>query len=153
MLKQIPKSDINIRPFKAYKRWAATESDGWLKKLIAKDYSSSDISTLTDEQLKENGLYHQLKTMYYNANNSLNPFISYGTFKPIYTENELGKQRNLKERALVFTIPQIKFGEEIKPLSFQLYNENLNEITKAYQNILYSLKPNKKQSLDRKSVV
>jgi hypothetical protein len=84
MLKQIPKSDINLRPFKVYKTWEGlTETD--ISSSVAVNHISSS-SNLDDVELSENGLYHQLKTMYYNGDNALNPFLSFGDFKTkIYT--------------------------------------------------------------------
>ena len=82
MLKQIPKSDINLRPFKVYKTFPL--SPDVLSADVAVNHNSSS-SNLTDVELSENGLYHQLKTMYYNGDNALNPFLSFGDFKPKYT--------------------------------------------------------------------
>ena len=120
MLKHIPKSDINLRPFKVYKTFTATETSSGYDVSIAED--STDLGYTDNVLLEKKALYHRLKTMYYNGDNSLNPFLSYGTFKPVYTITETAKQRSLKERAIVLTIPQIKFGEQIKPNSIYLQN-------------------------------
>ena len=126
MLKQIPKSDINLRPFKVYKTFQFTEND--LSSDVAINHNSSS-SNLTDIELSENGLYHQLKTMYYSTNgeNSLNPFLSFGDFKPRYTIYPDAKQRVINDRTLVLKIPQTKFGEGIKKNSIQLVLESTNE--------------------------
>jgi hypothetical protein len=124
MLKHIQKSDINLRPFKVYKSFGANETD--YPVAIAEE--SSDLGYTDDTILERKTLYHRIKTMYYNGDNALNPFLSYGTFKPTYSNLESAKQRSLKDRALVLKIPQIKFGEEIKPGSINLLNNDLNEI-------------------------
>lgn len=124
MLKQIPKSDINLRPFKVYKTFPL--SPDALVSSVAINHNSSS-SNLTDIELSENGLYHQLKTMYYNGDNALNPFLSYGDFKPIYTTNDNSKQRLLNDRTLVVKIPQVKYGEGIKKKSLELFLESTNE--------------------------
>jgi hypothetical protein len=119
MLKQIPKSDISFRPFKVYKTFTPTEQS------IAADLAvnhTGSTDQLTDSELHQQGLWHQLRTMYYNGDNALNPFMSYGTFKPNYTNVETGLQRSLKDRAFVLSIPQIEFGEQIKPNSVYLQN-------------------------------
>jgi hypothetical protein len=124
MFKQIPKSDINLRPFKVYKTWEGrTETD--ISSSVAINHNSSS-SNLTESELSENGLYHQLKTMYYNTNgeNSLNPFLSFGDFKPRYTIYPDAKQRVLNDRTLVLKIPQTKFGEGIKKNSVELFLKN-----------------------------
>jgi len=118
MLKHIPKSDINFRPFKVYKTFTPTKVDYTAS--IAED--SNDLGYTDSTILERKALYHRIKTMYYNGDNSLNPFTSYGTFKPRYNTLETAKQRSLKDRALVLEIPQKAFGEEIKPNSIYLQN-------------------------------
>jgi hypothetical protein len=124
MLKQIPKSDINLRPFKVYKTFLSTETG--LVSDVAVNHNSSS-SNLTDVELSENGLYHQLKTMYYNGDNALNPFLSFGDFKPRYTPYSDAKQRVINDRTLVLKIPQTKFGEGIKKNSVELVLEGTDE--------------------------
>jgi hypothetical protein len=119
MLKQIPKSDISFRPFKVYKTFTPTEQS--ITAEVALNHTGST-DQLTDLELRQQGLWHQLRTMYYNGDNALNPFMSYGTFKPKYTNVETGKQRSLKDKAIVLSIPQIEFGEQIKPKSIYLQN-------------------------------
>jgi hypothetical protein len=137
MFKQIPKSDINLRPFKVYKTFSFTETD--ISSSVAINHNSSS-SNLTESELSENGLYHQLKTMYYNTNgeNSLNPFLSFGDFKPRYTIYPDAKQRVLNDRTLVLKIPQTKFGEGIKKNSVELFLENSEErvIDDGFSNLI-----------------
>jgi hypothetical protein len=126
MLKQIPKSDITLRPFKVYKNFTATQFDsgsGFNTQLAYNHPGSYD--TLTTEEALENGTWHQLRTMYYRDPHNL--YTSYGTIKPTYSEIEKVKQRVLNDKAYVYTIPQIKFGEEIKPNSVILTSQLLNE--------------------------
>jgi len=123
MLKHIPKSDINLRPFKVYKTFTATENSSGSGYIVNIAEDSNDLGYNDSIILENKALYHRIKSMYYNGDNALNPFSSYGTFKPIYNVNETAKQRSLKERAIVLTIPQKAFGEEIKPNS--IYLENL----------------------------
>jgi hypothetical protein len=153
MLKQIPKSDITLRPFKVFKNFEATRtfytgsfingvfypsgsiysgsivnnsiiiSNGYDATLAYNHPGSYD--TLTTEEALENGTWHQLRTMYYRDPHNL--YTSYGTIKPTYSEIEKVKQRVLNDKAYVYTIPQIKFGEEIKPNSIVLTSQLLNE--------------------------
>ena len=126
MLKQIPKSDITLRPFKVYKNFTATQIDSGsgFNAHIAYNHPGS-YDTLTTEEALENGMWHQLRTMYYRDPHNL--YTSYGTIKPTYSEIEKVKQRVLNDKAYVYTIPQIKFGEEIKPNSIVLTSQLLNE--------------------------
>jgi hypothetical protein len=126
MLKQIPKSDITLRPFKVYKNFTANQFDsgsGFNTQLAYNHPGSYD--TLTTEEALENGTWHQLRTMYYRDPHNL--YTSYGTIKPTYSDIEKVKQRVLNDKAYVYTIPQIKFGEEIKPNSVILTSQLLNE--------------------------
>lgn len=153
MLKQIPKSDITLRPFKVYKNFGATRTFYTGSFIDGEFYTSGSIysssivdnsvvitngfnayialnhtgsfDVLTESQSLENGIWHQLYTMYYRDPHNL--YTSYGTIKPAYSEIEKVKQRVLNNKAYVFTIPQIKFGEEIKPNSIVLKSELLNE--------------------------
>ena len=111
MLKHIPKSDINLRPFKVYKNFTANQFDsgsGFNTQLAYNHTGSTDV--LTDSELRENGLWHQLYTMYYR--DGYNPFTSYGTIMP---KIPINPQRTLGDGALVLSIPQKMFGEGIKP--------------------------------------
>jgi hypothetical protein len=126
MLKQIPKSDITLRPFKVYKNFTANQFDSGsgFNTQIAYNHPES-YDTLTTEEALENGTWHQLRTMYYRDPHNL--YTSYGTIKPTYTDIERVKQRVLNDKAYVFQVPQIKFGEEIKPNSVILTSQLLNE--------------------------
>ncbi len=126
MLKQIPKSDITLRPFKVYKNFTATQLDSGsgFNTYTAYNHTGS-FDVLTESQSLENGIWHQLYTMYYRDPHNL--YTSYGTIKPTYSEIERVKQRILNNKAYVYTIPQIKFGEEIKPKSIVLKSELLDE--------------------------
>jgi len=112
MLKHIPKSDINLRPFKAYKTFSVAED--LLSASFAYNHTGST-DVLTDSELRENGLWHQLYTMYYR--DGYNPFTSYGTIMPKVPRNP---QRTLGDGALVLSIPQKMFGEGIKPGSVKI---------------------------------
>ena len=126
MLKPIPKSDITIRPFKAYKEWNFTNTSTEIDVLEAKQTSSYDISgTTTDVNLSFNklSLYGQLRAQFYNGTED-NPFLRIGKKSPNYAQNALEKERLLSESAKVISIPQIYIGEEIKPGSLVLVDNN-----------------------------
>lgn len=119
MLKQIPSSDISVRPFKVYKRFTATELDsGSGYQMLRAENQSGSSDVLTSTQLFQNGLWHQLKTMYYW--DPKNPMLTYGDGLPTYSDNPQTQQRVLNDRAFVLTIPQKKYGEKIKPGSLSL---------------------------------
>ena len=108
MLKRIPKSDISIRPFKAYKEWSfdnnSTEID-----LLEANISSSELSGL----YPKNSIYGQLRAQFYSGNED-NPFTRTGNKNNVYNNKETTKDRFLSGSAKVISIPQIYVGEGIK---------------------------------------
>lgn len=117
MLKRIPKSDISIRPFKAYKEWSFQSG-------------SSDISLLeANEGLSElsngfpkNSIFGQLRAQFYNGNED-NPFLRFGDKSSNYNIQQSTRDRFLSGSAKVFSIPQIYVGEGIKKGSVLLIDK------------------------------
>jgi hypothetical protein len=124
MLKRIPKSDINIRPFKAYKEWSFSGSAALAEpriELVEANISSSDLSGL----YPKNSIYGQLRAQFYSDSGD-NPFTRTGHKTKSYTTAILSKERFLSGSAKVISIPQIYVGEGIKKGSVRLLdNQNL----------------------------
>ena len=72
MLKRIPKSDISVRPFKAYKEWSFDQSSAEVY-LLEANISSSELSGL----YPKNSIYGQLRAQFYNGLED-NPFLRFG---------------------------------------------------------------------------
>ena len=125
MLKRIPKSDISIRPFKAYKEWSFDETSNEINLLEANE-TSSVLSGL----YPQNSIYGQLRAQFYYDSGD-NIFLRSGHKQSIYTNSKLAKERFLSGSAKVISIPNIYIGEGIKKGSVVLVdNENqLNEIS------------------------
>jgi hypothetical protein len=70
MLKRIPKSDISIRPFKAYKEWNFSSGSNEIDLLEANE-NSSTLSGL----YPQNSIYGQLRAQFYNGNEDMAPKI------------------------------------------------------------------------------
>ena len=115
MLKRIPKSDISIRPFKAYKEWSFNESSTEIALLEAEDgnYLSSSLSTDGDLSFQKRSLYGQLRAQFYNGLED-NPFLRTGDKSNAYVTESAGRDRFLSGSAKVISIPQIYVGEGIK---------------------------------------
>jgi hypothetical protein len=130
MLKRIPKSDISIRPFKAYKEWSfdnnSTEID-----LLEANISSSDLSGL----YPKNSIYGQLRAQFYNGNED-NPFTRTGFKTNQYNDNPISKERFLSGSAKVISIPQIYVGEGIKRGSVILLDNTDNIEDDSYGNLI-----------------
>jgi hypothetical protein len=118
MLKRIPKSDISIRPFKAYKEWSFDQSSSEVSILEA-DINSTDIS----DGFPKNSIYGQLRAQFYNGNED-NPFIRTGHKSNVYTIIDIAKERYLSGTAKVISIPNIYIGEGIKKKSLTLFENN-----------------------------
>jgi len=129
MLKRIPKSDISIRPFKAYKEWSFNDSSIEISLLEAEEgnYLSSSISQTGDLSFSKRGIYGQLRAQFYNGTED-NPFLRTGNKSKVYTTAILAKERFLSGSAKVISIPQIYVGEGIKKGSVVL-TDNLNTST------------------------
>jgi hypothetical protein len=122
MLKRIPKSDISIRPFKAYKEWSFDNTSNNIELLEASD-TSADLSG----QFPKNSIFGQLKAAFYNGQED-NPFTRLGDKSKSYTVAILAKERFLSGSAKVISIPNIYVGEGIKKGSVIL-TDNFNTST------------------------
>ena len=114
MLKRIPKSDISIRPFKAYKEWDKETSNLSIFSAEDGNYASTDETTssvgyLTGSSYNKHSIYGQLRAQFYNGYED-NPFIRFGSKKPIYSKQVNTNERYLSGSAVVISIPQNKIG-------------------------------------------
>lgn len=130
MLKRIPKSDISIRPFKAYKEWAFDESSSEISVYEA-DSSTDSLSNL----FPKNSIYGQLRAQFYNGHED-NPFLRFGDKTNYYTDKPKVKERFLSGSAKVISIPQIYVGEGIKKGSFELVDNSIRYFDDSYGNLI-----------------
>ena len=117
MIKEIPKSDVVVRPFKVYKEWASNE--GTITPLygtLQTDLYDVDTDDTNSDGTSKRTLYDSIKSQFY-----LNPATS-----SILTE--VGKRKSyasIDERVIgdtigVIAIPQQKYGEGLKIGSVEL---------------------------------
>ena len=117
MIKEIPKSDVVVRPFKVYKEWALDE--GTITPLygtLQTDLYDVDTDDTNSDGTSKRTLYDSIKSQFY-----LNPATS-----SILTE--VGKRKSyasIDERVIgdtigVISIPQQKYGEGLKIGSVEL---------------------------------
>ena len=107
MLKRIPKSDISIRPFKAYKQWSFNEIDSRVS-----IYEANETSSVSSSYFPQNSIYGQLRAQFYNEHID-NPFLRFGVKSTNYATG-LGSERFITGSAKIISIPQIYVGEGIK---------------------------------------
>jgi len=118
MLKRIPKSDISIRPFKAYKEWSFDDTSNEIS-LFEANISSSELSN----GIQKNSLYGQLRAQFYNGHED-NPFLRFGNKSLEYNVSPNTSDRFLSGSAKVISIPQIYVGEGIKKGSVVLIDNS-----------------------------
>ena len=130
MLKRIPKSDISVRPFKAYKEWSFDESSSEIS-LLEANISSSELSGL----YPKNSIYGQLRAQFYNGNED-NPFIRFGEKTNYYSNKPKAQERFLSGSAKVISIPQIYVGEGIKKGSVNIIDNGTTYFDDEYGNLV-----------------
>ncbi len=129
MLKRIPKSDISIRPFKAYKEWSFdnTSADITLLEADAESQASSSY-------FPKKSIFGQLKAQFYNEHID-NPFLRFGAKSVDYTTG-LGSERYISSSAKILSIPQIYVGEGIKKGSVTLIDNGVSYIDDGNGNLI-----------------
>ena len=137
MLKRIPKSDISIRPFKAYKQWDFNQASSEIALLEAQNgnYTSNNVTTDGGLSINKHSLFGQLRAQFYNGNEN-NPFTRTGHKNNEYDNNSASKDRFLSGSAKVISIPQIYVGEGIKKGSVLLVDNNTEYVDDSYGNII-----------------
>lgn len=139
MLKRIPKSDISIRPFKAYKEWDEVTSEASV--LIAEEGIYSDtqmfnISTghLSGSTYNKHSVYGQIKSTFYNGRED-NPIQRYGIKTSGFTIFTKAKERYLSGSAIVISIPEKCVGEGIKRGSVTLVDGTTTYLDDSFGNL------------------
>jgi hypothetical protein len=136
MLKEIPKSDIIVRPLKVYKEWTLDEND------ISPIFGENGDGTLIDLDIDEvsNGfnkkvVYASIKSQFYNNAATASLLTEVGRRISYASTNE----RILENDIAVFSIPQIYYGEGIKPGTVVLQDEQLGRTytDDGYSNLKY----------------
>ena len=129
MLKRIPKSDISIRPFKAYKKWSFNETSNEISLLEANATSSASSSFFPKKSI-----YGQLRAQFYNDNID-NPFLRFGVKSTEYVTGS-GSERFITGSAKILSIPQIYVGEGIKKGSVTLVDNGTTYIDDSNGNLI-----------------
>jgi len=136
MLKEIPKSDIIVRPLKVYKEWTLDEND------ISPIFGENGDGTLIDLDIDEvsNGfnkkvVYASIKSQFYTNPATASLLTEVGRRISYASTNE----RILENDIAVFSIPQIYYGEGIKPGTVSLEDEQLGRTytDDGYSNLKY----------------
>ena len=130
MLKRIPKSDISIRPFKAYKEWDKLSASASVLLAESGDYTKTEkvdifFGHLSGSTYNKHSLYGQIKSTFYNGRED-NPIERFGIKTNEFTIVTKAKERFLSGSATVISVPQNCVGDGIKRGSVIL-NDGTNE--------------------------
>ena len=111
MLKDIPKSDIIVRPIKVYKEWRLDEND------IPPIYATNPNNTFidVDNDPKSQGivkkvLYSSIESQFYRNSDTASLIYEVGLRRSYASKNE----RVLEDNIVVLSIPQGFYGEGVK---------------------------------------
>lgn len=121
MLKTIPKASVSRRSFPVYKEWSTSNAE---YPIISASLESGLFDTGSfnkQENLYTHLLYKSLQAKYYNQ--SANPFTLFGSVNNIA---RLDVDRRIADTIYVISIPQSKYGEQIKKNSVTLYDNDNN---------------------------
>jgi hypothetical protein len=133
MLKEIPKSDVIVRPVKVYKEFSLTEED--IVPVFGKNITGSLFDEDTDEQ--SNGIYKRLlyrsiKEQFYRNSATASILTEVGRRRSYASTDE----RNLEDEIGVIAIPQQKYGEGVKVGSVRLVDGSSEYTDDTYSNLV-----------------
>ena len=132
MLKTIQKSNISRRSFKVFKDFSITSGNdaedinvisASLASVLFDSGSSAFISSSNQPQLFTEPLYDSIKSKYYI--NDGNPITLFGKAGDI---GNIKSERSITDTIYILKIPQLKYGEGIKPGSVTVV-DNTNSTT------------------------
>lgn len=137
MIKEIPKSDIIIRPIKVYKEWTLDEND--IFPIFALSGSAGNFNDTTDDVsygISKKTLYASIKAQFYRNSATASILTEVGLRKSYASTDE----RNLEDEFVVFSIPQKYYGEGIKIGSVTLLDDDTNRTLTddGYSNLIDS---------------
>jgi len=137
MIKEIPKSDIIIRPMKVYKEWTLDEND------IYPIFGTRGANTLIDidnddtsHGYNQKVIHASIKSQFYTNPSTASILTEVGLRKSYASTYE----RILEDDIAVFSIPQIYYGEGIKVGTVVLEDEQLGRTytDDGYSNLIDS---------------
>jgi hypothetical protein len=137
MIKEIPKSDVITRPMKVYKEWTLDEND------IYPIFGTNGANTLIDidndaksHSYNKKVIYASIKSQFYTNASTASIITEVGRRISYASTNE----RILENNIVVFSIPQIYYGEGIKVGTVVLEDEQLGRTytDDGYSNLIDS---------------
>ena len=133
MLKEIPKSDVVVRPIKVYKEWTLDEND--IQPIFAKSGSFGNYDEEIEEKsygISKASLFRSVKAQFYNNPETASILFEVGKRESYASSNE----RVLEGEIAVFSIPQSKYGEGIKIGSVEFISGSEVYTDDGYSNLV-----------------
>jgi len=123
MIKEIPKSDIIVRPLKVYKEWTLDEND--IHPLFGENGEGTFIDLANEEftgqfEFNKKLVYASVKSQFYTNPATASILTEVGRKKYGYAD---GRDRILDDNIAVFSIPQQYYGEGVKVGTVTLQDE------------------------------
>ena len=135
MIKEIPKSDVVVRPFKVYKEWALDNGD--IIPLYG-TYQSASYDEATDvknsNDISKKGLYSSIQKQFYLNPSTSSILTEVGKRKSYASTNE----RVIGETIGVLAIPQQNYGEGLKIGSVKLEYGSITVTDDSNSNLIDS---------------
>lgn len=125
MFKEIPQSDIVVRPFKVYKEWTLDEND--IRPIFGEDPSNSYIDLDMDETsegINKKVIYSSIKHQFYRNQATGSVLTEFGRRKNYASTDE----RNIGNEIVVVSVPQEFYGEGIKVGSVTLTDNSTSKV-------------------------
>jgi hypothetical protein len=137
MFKEIPKSDIVIRPIRVYKEWRLDEND--ISPIFAISGSIGNYDEEIDEKsqgISKISLFRSIKAQFYNNPETSSVMTEVGRRKSYASKDE----RVLESNLVVLPIPRSYYGEGMKIGTVVLEDEQLGRIytDDGYSNLIDS---------------
>ena len=137
MIKEIPKSDIIVRPIKVYKEWTLDEND--IHPIFALSGSSGNFDDTIDEVsygVSKKSLYASIKSQFYRNSATASIFTEVGKRKSYASTDE----RIIEDEIVVFSIPQRYYGEGVKAGTVVVLDDDTNRTLSddGYSNLIDS---------------
>ncbi len=120
MFKEIPKSDIVVRPFKVYKEYRLDETNTTIKYGVSGSFGAFNPETDGEEGI----LYRSIRSQFYLNPATASILTEVGRRKSYASTDE----RVLGDVFALIALPQHKYGEGIKIGSVKLTDTNTNSV-------------------------
>jgi len=125
MIKEIPKSDIIVRPIKVYKEWTLDEND--IFPIFGENGDGTFIDTEYDSKsqgFNKKVIHASIRSQFYTNAATASILTEVGLRKSYASKDE----RILEDNIAVFSVPQRYYGEGIKIGTIVLEDEQLGRI-------------------------